>query len=67
MRIDLPLLSKIDFDSVILDEAQAIKNPYTQVAQAAFKLQSDYRLLLTGTPIENHLSEIWSHFHFLNA
>ncbi len=65
MRIDLPLLSKLKFAVVILDEAQAIKNSSTQVAQAAYRLQSNFRLLLTGTPIENHLSEIWSHFHFL--
>lgn len=65
MRIDLPLLQEMEFEAIILDEAQAIKNAHTQSAQAAFKLNSSFRLLLTGTPIENHLSEIWSHFHFL--
>lgn len=65
MRIDLPLLSTIEFAAIILDEAQAIKNSQTQIAQAAYKLQSPFRLLLTGTPIENHLGELWSHFHFL--
>lgn len=65
LRIDLSLLQEIEFDAVILDEAQAIKNALTQAAQAAFKLQSPFRLLLTGTPIENHLGEMWSHFHFL--
>lgn len=65
LRIDLPLFSSIHFLGIILDEAQAIKNSQTQAAQAVFQLQSDFRLLLTGTPVENHLGELWSHFHFL--
>ncbi|KIC76865.1 putative ATP-dependent helicase YwqA [Neochlamydia sp. TUME1] len=65
MRLDLALLAPIEFAALILDEAQAIKNSLTQVAKAAYQLQGDFRLLLTGTPIENHLGEIWSHFHFL--
>ena len=51
--------------AVVLDEAQMIKNPHTQVAQAVGKLRCDYRLCLTGTPIENHLGELWSQFNFL--
>ena len=50
---------------LILDEAQNIKNPRAKVAQTARRLQADYRLCLTGTPIENHLGELWSQFHFL--
>lgn len=65
MRIDLPLLANIEYDLIVLDEAQTIKNAQTQIAQAAYKLKAPFRLLLTGTPIENHLGEIWSHFHFL--
>ena len=65
MRMDLPLLSVIEFSAIILDEAQAIKNSHTQAAQAAYQLKTSFRLLVTGTPIENHLNEIWSHFHFL--
>ncbi len=65
MRIDLKQLLDCDFEAIILDEAQAIKNPNTHVAQAAYQLKSSFRLLLTGTPIENHLGEIWSHFRFL--
>lgn len=65
MRIDVNLLRDFSFDAVILDEAQVIKNAHSQVAQAACKLNSNFRLLLTGTPIENHLGEIWSHFRFL--
>lgn len=65
MRLDIALLQTIDFAALILDEAQSIKNSSTQVAQSSYQLKADFRLLLTGTPIENHLGEIWSHFHFL--
>ncbi|HYK92284.1 MAG TPA: SNF2-related protein [Acidobacteriota bacterium] len=54
------------FDYVILDEAQAIKNAGTESAKAARLLRGNYRLALSGTPIENHLGELWSLFEFLN-
>ncbi len=50
---------------VILDEAQIIKNPHTRVSQAVRQLRSDYRLCLSGTPVENHLGELWSLLDFL--
>ena len=50
---------------VILDEAQHIKNPRSKVAVTARELNSNHRLCLTGTPMENHLGELWSQFHFL--
>jgi len=53
------------YDAVILDEAQAIKNHTTKVAQTVLQLDARYRLCLTGTPIENHLGELWSQFNFL--
>lgn len=65
VRLDLSLLSQISFECVILDEAQTIKNPHTQVAKAVCTLQARFRLAITGTPIENKATEIWSHFHFL--
>lgn len=65
LRIDLPLFIKTHFQCIILDEAQAIKNPHTQSAQAAFALNGRFRLSITGTPIENNLNEMWSHFRFL--
>lgn len=65
LRLDLPLLSRLHFHCLILDEAQVIKNFQTQVAQSACALQARFRLTLTGTPIENHLNELWSHFRFL--
>jgi SNF2 family DNA or RNA helicase len=50
---------------IILDEAQQIKNPRTQVSQALRQLESDYRICLTGTPVQNHLGELWSLLDFL--
>lgn len=62
---DLPKLLEHEFHYVILDEAQYIKNPKTTYAQSACELKARHRLCLTGTPIENHLGELWSLFHFL--
>jgi SNF2 family DNA or RNA helicase len=66
LRLDQQLLCEREWDNVVLDEAQAIKNPQSQVAQAAFKLRARFRTTLTGTPVENRLDELWSQFHFLN-
>jgi len=51
---------------VILDEAQAIKNRATKRSETAMKLQADFRMILTGTPLENHLGELWNLFQFIN-
>jgi superfamily II DNA or RNA helicase len=56
----------VHFDYCILDEAQAIKNAGTLSAKAARLIKADHRLALSGTPIENHLGELWSLFEFLN-
>ena len=66
LRRDQKLLSTVSWDCVVLDEAQAIKNPDSQVARAAYALQARQRLALTGTPVENRLEELWSQLHFLN-
>jgi superfamily II DNA or RNA helicase len=66
LRRDAARLAKHEFDYVILDEAQAIKNATTASAKAARLLRGHHRLALTGTPIENHLGELWSLFEFLN-
>ena len=66
LRRDAVRLKSIQFDTVILDEAQAIKNANTDSAKAARLLKADYRLALTGTPVENHLTDLWSLFEFLN-
>ena len=54
------------FSNIVLDEAQAIKNSATKRSKAAMALQGDFRLATTGTPIENHLGELWNLFRFLN-
>ena len=54
-----------EFHLLVLDEAQNIKNARTQAAQLVQQLKSRHRLCLTGTPMENHLGELWSQFHFL--
>lgn len=66
LRRDLTALRKIEFDYVILDEAQAIKNPLSKSAKAARSVNARHRLALTGTPVENHLGDLWSIFEFLN-
>ncbi|MEP7009948.1 MAG: DEAD/DEAH box helicase [Acidobacteriota bacterium] len=66
LRLDLPRLREMEFDLVVLDEAQAIKNSASQTAKACRLIRSRLRLALTGTPIENHLGELWSLFEFLN-
>jgi superfamily II DNA or RNA helicase len=66
LRGDSAKLQAIDWKLVILDEAQAIKNPESQVAQAAFGLPPCTRITMTGTPVENRLDELWSQMHFVN-
>jgi superfamily II DNA or RNA helicase len=65
VRRDEEFFQKRGFGYVILDEAQHIKNPMSATARAVKKVQSEHRLALTGTPIENRLSEIWSIFDFV--
>ena len=66
LRRDRDALAVVTWDNLVLDEAQAIKNPESQVAQAAFALSGVRRITLTGTPVENRLDELWSQLHFLN-
>lgn len=63
---DLDTLEKVDWEGVVLDEAQNIKNPQAKQAQAVRQLNAGFRVALTGTPIENRLSELWSILDFLN-
>jgi hypothetical protein len=65
LRLDLPLLMERDWQYVVLDEAQAIKNPSSQTAKSACRIPGRYRVALTGTPVENRLEELWSLFRFL--
>jgi SNF2 family DNA or RNA helicase len=66
LRQDVAKLSRASWDCVVLDEAQAIKNPESQIARAAMQLEAKARFALTGTPVENRLEELWSQLHFLN-
>ncbi|MGB7873064.1 MAG: DEAD/DEAH box helicase [Anaerolineales bacterium] len=65
-RLDAETIQSIQWLAVILDEAQNIKNPDTKQTQAIRKLEAEFRIALTGTPVENRLSELWSIMHFLN-
>jgi superfamily II DNA or RNA helicase len=66
LRRDIVDLKDYPFDYAILDEAQAIKNASSQSAKAARLIRAEHRLALSGTPVENHLGELWSLFEFLN-
>ncbi len=60
------MLAKVEWQTIVLDEAQAIKNSATKRSKAAMKLQGGFKILTTGTPIENHLGELWNLFRFIN-
>jgi len=66
LRNDAVDFKDVQFDYVVLDEAQAIKNADTASAKAARLINGQHRLAMSGTPIENHLGELWSLFEFLN-
>jgi SNF2 family DNA or RNA helicase len=66
LRTDIAELMRFQFDYALLDEAQAIKNADSQSARAARLLRGRHKLAISGTPIENHLGELWSILEFLN-
>ena len=66
MRRDIEFLKDLEFGTVVLDEAHAIKNEQSQTSKASRLLRGELRLALTGTPIENGLGELWSLFEFVN-
>ena len=66
LQQDSTELTAVEWNTVVLDEAQFIKNPLSLRAKAAFGLSARYRVAMTGTPVENHLGDLWSIFHFLN-
>ncbi len=66
VRRDITALKEVPFDYVVLDEAQTIKNPSSQIARASRLLNARHRLALSGTPIENNAGDLWSIFEFLN-
>ena len=63
---DFDLFRQVTWSNLVLDEAQNIKNPQTKQAQAARALKAGHRIALTGTPVENHVGDLWSIIEFLN-
>ena len=66
LQRDVKFLREVPWSGVVLDEAQNIKNPETRQARAARLLEADYRIALTGTPVENNVGDLWSIMEFLN-
>jgi hypothetical protein len=66
LQLEAPLFAKVKWHTIVLDEAQAIKNTATKRSQAVMALQGDFRMVATGTPLENHLGELWNLFRFIN-
>ena len=66
LQVEGEKLSGVEWQTIVLDEAQAIKNMKTKRSRAAMKLKAKFRIITTGTPIENHLTELWTLFNFLN-
>jgi hypothetical protein len=66
LQLEAPLFAKVKWHTIVLDEAQAIKNNATKRSQAVMALQGDFRMVATGTPLENHLGELWNLFRFIN-
>ena len=66
VRQDIDLLCTFPFHYIILDESQMIKNPGSAVYRAMTRLKSDFKLVLTGTPVENSLTDLWSQLNFVN-
>ncbi|WP_166424555.1 DEAD/DEAH box helicase [Paraglaciecola sp. 20A4] len=60
------ILKSVHWHSIVADEAQALKNPLAKRTKAAYALKSDFKMITTGTPIENNLTELWSLFRFIN-
>ncbi|MDX1904057.1 MAG: DEAD/DEAH box helicase [Thermonemataceae bacterium] len=66
VRMDIDALEKVPFNYIVLDESQVIKNPQAHISQAVKRLNADKKILLTGTPIENTLMDLWSQMNFAN-
>ncbi len=66
VRQDIDIMSLYTFHYIILDESQVIKNPASMVYKSVIRLKSDFKLALTGTPIENSLTDLWTQLNFVN-
>jgi SNF2 family DNA or RNA helicase len=66
LQLEAALFAKVQWNTIVLDEAQAIKNAATKRSQAVMALKGEFRVVCTGTPLENHLGELWNLFRFIN-
>jgi len=66
VRNDIDILLSYDFRFMFLDESQAIKNPLSKTYKSILKIQADFKMVLTGTPIENTLTDLWAQMNFIN-
>ena len=66
LQQEAALFAEVKWHTIVLDEAQAIKNGATKRSQAVMALQGDFRMVASGTPLENHLGELWNLFRFIN-
>jgi SNF2 family DNA or RNA helicase len=66
IRQDIELISAYSFHYIILDESQVIKNPASMLYKTVTRLKSDFKLVLTGTPVENSLTDLWTQLNFVN-
>lgn len=66
VRQDIDLISSFNFHYIILDESQVIKNPASMLYRTIIRLRSEYKLVLTGTPVENSLTDLWTQLNFVN-
>jgi superfamily II DNA or RNA helicase len=66
IRQDIDIISKFHFHYIILDESQVIKNPASMLYKSFTRLKSDFKLALTGTPVENSLTDLWTQLNFVN-
>jgi SNF2 family DNA or RNA helicase len=66
IRQDIELISSFNFHYIILDESQVIKNPASMLYRAMIRLKSEFKLVLTGTPVENSLTDLWTQLNFVN-
>ncbi len=66
LPLEAELLCGVQWQTVVLDEAQAIKNMQTKRSKSAMNLQAEFKIITSGTPVENHLGELWTLFNFLN-
>ncbi|MBI1305250.1 MAG: ATP-dependent helicase [Bacteroidetes bacterium] len=66
VRNDIDMLKVFPFNVIVLDESQFIKNPASRIAKCVYQLRGESKIVLTGTPVENSITDLWSQMHFVN-